>query len=185
MNIQYMVLNLMLKSIVCGQKSSPALYFTISIKRKKGRVGAYDFLYVSFRINYSDVCFGSWLNCRIAAKLHTKERPTTSTVKHHILHIFFDNRKRTELSSPTRWTSIWCFTLNVISRPKSCQMSIICGRHCTFSNMSGINILMENNQVTSKKRKKEESGENGLTYGNRPSASCIPGERINILSGKK
>jgi hypothetical protein len=51
--------------------------------------------------------------------------------------------------------------------------------------MSGINILMENNQVTSKKRKKEESGENGLTYGNRPSASCIPGERINILSGKK
>jgi len=130
-----------------------------------------------------DVCFGSWLNCKIAAKIHTKERPTTSTVKHNILHIFFDNRKRTELSSPTRWTSIWCFTLNVISRPKSCQMSIICGRHCTFSNMSGMNILMENNQVTSKKRKKK-SGENGLTYGNRPSASCIP-ERESISNQKK
>jgi hypothetical protein len=62
-------------------------------------------------------------------------------------------------------------------------MSIICGRHCTFSNMSGINILMENNQVTRKKRKKK-SGENGLTYGNRPSASCIP-ERESISNQKK
>ena len=81
--------------------------------------------------------------CKTVSDGHTKERPAISTVKHNILDIFFDNGKRSGLYAPPSRTSsgttVWCFTLNVIPSPKSCQMGVMCREHCMISH-----ILMRN-----------------------------------------
>jgi hypothetical protein len=62
-----------------------------------------------------------------------------STVKHNILDIFFDNGKRSGLHTPPSRTSsrttVWCFTVNVIPSPKSCQMGVMCREHCMISHI--------------------------------------------------